>query len=139
MDVNQIKEDYVIRNLCREAKIMSKLNHPCIVALFQTMQRSDNVYYLVTELVSGGDLCTFVKSQHNGRLEERPTRMFGRQFASALAHMHGMGVVHRISIIELVCEYSHVIFHEFFSIHMPISKKTWYRMLLIENNTVEIT
>ncbi|CAG9821677.1 unnamed protein product [Phaedon cochleariae] len=38
MDINQIKEDYVIKNLCREAKIMSKLNHPCIVALFQTMQ-----------------------------------------------------------------------------------------------------
>ncbi|XP_074032493.1 MAP/microtubule affinity-regulating kinase 4 [Leptinotarsa decemlineata] len=95
MDVNQIKEDYVIRNLCREAKIMSKLNHPCIVALFQTMQRSDNVYYLVTELVSGGDLCTFVKSQQEGRLEERPTRMYGRQFASALSHMHGQGIVHR--------------------------------------------
>uniref|UniRef100_A0AAR5P7Q3 Protein kinase domain-containing protein n=1 Tax=Dendroctonus ponderosae TaxID=77166 RepID=A0AAR5P7Q3_DENPD len=95
MDVNQIKEDYVIRNLCREAKIMAKLNHPCVCALYQTMQRSDNVYYLVTELASGGDLCSFVKEQRGGRLEERPTRIYARQFVSALAHMHQLGVVHR--------------------------------------------
>lgn len=38
MDVTAIKEDYVIRNLYREAKIMSKLFHPCVAALFQTMQ-----------------------------------------------------------------------------------------------------
>lgn len=38
MDVTQIKEDYVIKNLYREAKILSKLRHPCIVSLFQTMQ-----------------------------------------------------------------------------------------------------
>ncbi|VEN41944.1 unnamed protein product, partial [Callosobruchus maculatus] len=95
MDVSQIKEDYVIRNLYREARIMFKLNHPCIAALYQTMQRPDNIYYIVTELVSGGDLCGFVKSQRSGRLEERSTRAYGRQFASALCHMHSLGVVHR--------------------------------------------
>ncbi|CAH0551637.1 unnamed protein product [Brassicogethes aeneus] len=95
MDMDKIKEEYVIKNLYREATIMAKLNHPCISALFQTMQRSDNVYYLVTELVSGGDLCTFIKSQRNGKLEERATRIYARQFASALSHMHNLGVVHR--------------------------------------------
>lgn len=38
MDVTQIKENYVVKNLYREAKILSKLKHPCIVSLFQTMQ-----------------------------------------------------------------------------------------------------
>lgn len=71
---------------------MAKLNHPCVCALYQTMQRSDNVYYLVTELASGGDLCNFVKEQRGGRLEERPTRIYARQFVSALAHMHQLGV-----------------------------------------------
>lgn len=71
---------------------MAKLNHPCVCALYQTMQRSDNVYYLVTELAAGGDLCTFVKEQRDGKLEERPTRIYARQFASALGHMHHMGV-----------------------------------------------
>lgn len=95
MDVNEIREDYVIKNLYREGKILLKLNHPCIVSLYETMQTSNNVYYLVTELVSGGDLCSFVKNQRTGRLEELPTRNFARQFASAIGHMHSLGVVHR--------------------------------------------
>ncbi|CAH1113001.1 unnamed protein product [Psylliodes chrysocephalus] len=95
MDVNHIKEEYVIKNLYREAKIMAKLNHPCIVSLFQTMQRADNVYYLVTELANGGDLCSFVKKQAKGRLEEKLTKVYARQFVSALSHMHSLGVVHR--------------------------------------------
>ncbi|XP_050308531.1 serine/threonine-protein kinase MARK2-like [Anthonomus grandis grandis] len=95
MDINEIKEEYVIRNLGREAKLMAKLSHPCICALYQTMKRSDNVYYLVSELANGGDLCTFVKEQRGGRLEERPARIYARQFVSALAHMHSVGVVHR--------------------------------------------
>lgn len=40
MDINELKEDYVIRNLYREAKILSKLAHPSIATLFQTMQVS---------------------------------------------------------------------------------------------------
>ncbi|KAL1505611.1 hypothetical protein ABEB36_005136 [Hypothenemus hampei] len=95
IDINQIKEDYVIKNLFREAKLMAKLNHPCICALYQTMQRSDKLYFLVTELASGGDLCTFVKDQRNGCLEERSARIYVRQFVSAVAHMHNIGVVHR--------------------------------------------
>lgn len=38
MDVTQIKEEYIIRNLHREARIMAQLRHPCIVNLYQTMQ-----------------------------------------------------------------------------------------------------
>lgn len=38
MDTSLIKEEYVVKNLYREAKIMSRLMHPCIAALYQTMQ-----------------------------------------------------------------------------------------------------
>ncbi|XP_008195774.1 uncharacterized protein LOC661848 isoform X1 [Tribolium castaneum] len=95
IDIREIKEKYVVKNLHREARIMSTLNHPCIASLFQTMQLADNVYYLVTELVSGGDLCSFIIGQRYGKLEERPARVYARQFASALAHMHSYGIVHR--------------------------------------------
>nr|XP_022908238.1 serine/threonine-protein kinase MARK2-like isoform X2 [Onthophagus taurus] len=94
MDVTLIKEDYVIRNLYREARIMSRLFHPCIAALFQTMQYG-NLYYLVMELVGGGDLCTFIKAQRNGKLDERCTRVYARQLVSAISHMHHLGIVHR--------------------------------------------
>ncbi|XP_025837170.1 hormonally up-regulated neu tumor-associated kinase homolog B isoform X3 [Agrilus planipennis] len=94
MDVSQIKEEYVVKNLYREARIMSQLQHPCIAALFQTMQNG-NVYYIVSELAGGGDLCTFIKNQKNGKLEEKQTKVFARQLMSAVAHMHSIGIVHR--------------------------------------------
>ncbi|XP_063905940.1 uncharacterized protein LOC135124645 isoform X3 [Zophobas morio] len=95
IDIKDIKEKYVVKNLHREARILSTLNHPCIASLFQTIQMDDNVYYLITELVSGGDLCSFIIGQRYGKLEERSARTFARQFASALAHMHSFGIVHR--------------------------------------------
>ncbi|XP_057654176.1 serine/threonine-protein kinase MARK2-like [Diorhabda carinulata] len=95
IDVNHIKEEYVIKNLYREAKIMSKLNHPCIAFLYQTMQRSDNVYYLITEVASGGDLCAFVKRHVHGKLPEKQTKIYARQFSSAFSHMHNLKIVHR--------------------------------------------
>ncbi|KAK4884141.1 hypothetical protein RN001_000412 [Aquatica leii] len=94
MDITQIKEDYILKNLHREAKIMSQLRHPSIVSLFQTMQNG-NIYYLVSELVGGGDLCTFIKSQKYGKLDERNTKVYARQLISATAHMHNIGIVHR--------------------------------------------
>ncbi|KAK9880576.1 hypothetical protein WA026_011817 [Henosepilachna vigintioctopunctata] len=95
MDLNNIKEDYVIRNLFREARIMSKLKHPCIVSLFETMQKADNSYYIITEIINGGDLCTFVKDQRGGKLDEKATKVFAQQFVSAILHMHQRGIVHR--------------------------------------------
>ncbi|KAK5648887.1 hypothetical protein RI129_003779 [Pyrocoelia pectoralis] len=94
IDIAKIKEEYILKNLHREARIMAQLRHPCIVSLFQTMQ-NDNIYYLVTELIGGGDLCTFIKSQKHGKLDERNTRVYARQLISALAHMHNLGIVHR--------------------------------------------
>lgn len=41
MNVQEIKEDYIIRNLHREAKLLAQLSHPCIAALYETMQVSD--------------------------------------------------------------------------------------------------
>lgn len=43
IDIREIKEKYVVKNLHREARIMSALNHPCIVTLFQTIQVGVNV------------------------------------------------------------------------------------------------
>ncbi|XP_044735404.1 serine/threonine-protein kinase SIK1-like [Chrysoperla carnea] len=94
MDTSQIKEEYVVRNLEREAKIMSNLSHPCIAALYETL-RCGHVYYLVTELAAGGDMCNHVKAQKNGRLDERATRGYARQVISAIGHMHSRGIVHR--------------------------------------------
>ncbi|PSN53361.1 hypothetical protein C0J52_23305 [Blattella germanica] len=94
IDTSKIKEDYVARNLEREALVLSRLSHPSIVYLYETL-KCGTVFYMVTELAPGGDLCTFIKRQKNGHLDERVARRFGRQLVSAIVHMHNRGVVHR--------------------------------------------
>lgn len=37
VDLTCIKEEYARRNLHREPRVMSKLRHPCIAALYETM------------------------------------------------------------------------------------------------------
>ncbi|XP_018395817.1 PREDICTED: hormonally up-regulated neu tumor-associated kinase-like [Cyphomyrmex costatus] len=94
IDVEQGKKDYVMKNLTREAKVLSMLQHPSIVRLYETI-RYGSVYYLVTELATGGDLCTHIKEQPAGKLDENTARLYARQLVAALKHMHSKGVVHR--------------------------------------------
>ncbi|KAL0112394.1 hypothetical protein PUN28_012027 [Cardiocondyla obscurior] len=83
-----------MKNLTREAKVLSMLQHPSIVRLYETI-RCGSVYYLVTELATGGDLCTHIKEQPAGKLDENTARLYARQLVAALKHMHSKGVVHR--------------------------------------------
>ncbi|XP_070165896.1 MAP/microtubule affinity-regulating kinase 3-like [Polyergus mexicanus] len=94
IDVEQGKKDYAMKNLTREAKVLSMLQHPSIVRLYETI-RCGSVYYLVTELATGGDLCTHIKEQPAGKLDENTARLYARQLVAALKHMHSKGVVHR--------------------------------------------
>ncbi|XP_012285271.1 MAP/microtubule affinity-regulating kinase 3 [Orussus abietinus] len=94
IDAGTIRKSYVVKNIAREAKLLSVLHHPGIVRLYETIQ-CGSVYYLVTELASGGDLFSHIKRQPSGRLEEKTVKVYGRQLVAALDHMHSRGVVHR--------------------------------------------
>ncbi|XP_023315024.1 serine/threonine-protein kinase MARK1-like [Trichogramma pretiosum] len=94
IDTNKINQEYVIKNLTREAKLLSMLHHQNIVKLYETIQ-CGGVYYLVIELATGGDLCTHVRNQPSGRLDEATARIYARQLAAALQHMHSRDIVHR--------------------------------------------
>ncbi|XP_058792944.1 uncharacterized protein LOC131665217 [Phymastichus coffea] len=94
IDTNKILQKYVLKNLYREAKLLSKLNHPNIIRLYETIQ-CGAVYYLVTELATGGDLGSHVRSQPGGRLDEVSARCYARQLADGLQHMHSKNIVHR--------------------------------------------
>eukprot|EP00117_Sycon_ciliatum_P035439 scpid65108/ scgid26867/ Hormonally up-regulated neu tumor-associated kinase; Serine/threonine-protein kinase MAK-V len=96
INTDRIKEEYVKKNLLREAYIMRRLNHPNIVRLYETM-KTRSLYCLVTECAEGGELLMHVKNDHGAekRLPESSARPFVRQLMSALQYMHEMGIVHR--------------------------------------------
>lgn len=94
IDTSENRQSYVMKNLTREAKILAMLHHPCIVRLYETIQ-CGSMYYLVTELATGGDLCTHIKKQPLGRLNESTAKLYARQLVDALEHIHCRGIVHR--------------------------------------------
>lgn len=95
IEIEKIKEEYVRRNLLREAQIMRKIHHPNIIRLYETM-KTNTLYCLVTEVAEGGELLAHVRNDYaEKRLSEPQARPFMRQLVSAVHHLHNEGVVHR--------------------------------------------
>ncbi|KPJ10403.1 Serine/threonine-protein kinase par-1 [Papilio machaon] len=96
IDLTCIKEEYARRNLHREPRVMAKLRHPCIAALYETMMHGPRLY-VVMEAAGGGDLCAHVLASRGAArgLPEGRARALAAQLVSAVRHMHCRGVVHR--------------------------------------------
>ncbi|KAF8494633.1 kinase-like protein [Russula emetica] len=84
-----------MQNLVREISILEKLNHPNICGLRETFVPEDggHDFYLVLELVEGGDLLDYILS-HNG-LSEPMSQHITSQICSALSYIHEKGITHR--------------------------------------------
>jgi serine/threonine protein kinase len=75
----------------REARILARLNHPHIVALYDFGQAGDWPY-LVMELVEGATLRQVLQT---GKLSAEEALRLVPQLCDALGHAHAAGVVHR--------------------------------------------
>ena len=76
----------------REIDILKKIQHNNIVSLKAFFEDSRS-YYLVMDLVEGGDLMDFVTN--NGPIPEDATREIARQVFTAVAYMHSISISHR--------------------------------------------
>jgi formylglycine-generating enzyme required for sulfatase activity/tRNA A-37 threonylcarbamoyl transferase component Bud32 len=82
----------VLERFRREAETVAQLSHPHIVKLHFIGQKDDLVY-LVMEMIDGGSLADRLQRERMLPIDDA-ARIFG-EVASALAHAHKRGVVHR--------------------------------------------
>ena len=82
----------VLERFRREAETVAQLSHPHIVKLHFIGQKDDLVY-LVMEMIDGGSLAERLQRERMLPIDDA-ARIFG-EVASALAHAHKRGVVHR--------------------------------------------
>jgi len=75
----------------REAKLLASLNHPNIAAI-HSFEHSDDMYFLVLELVEGETLAERVGK---GPLPVEEALEFCRQIAEGVEAAHEKGVIHR--------------------------------------------
>jgi eukaryotic-like serine/threonine-protein kinase len=76
-----------------EARLLSTLNHPNIVKVFDVGELDDESPYMLMEYVPGIDLSEWLE-QNESISVKRILRIL-RQVACAIDHLHGQGIVHR--------------------------------------------
>ena len=81
-----------IESYLTEARILSSLQHPSIVSVFDCGQTDDGLWYVVSQYIDGSDLATRIKTTP---FSVTATADLMIPLAEALDHAHAKGVVHR--------------------------------------------
>ena len=99
--LTEIDDPYVIKNLKREALVMSKLSHPNIVQLHEVCSHTE-FFCLAMDFYPGGTLCDLVSNSEYGHLEENISKLYFQHLLSGLHHIHQSSVIHRDIKLENV-------------------------------------
>ncbi|MEI6645052.1 MAG: bifunctional serine/threonine-protein kinase/formylglycine-generating enzyme family protein [bacterium] len=92
-EVAQKNKKFVDRFI-REAKLAAKIQHPNLVAVYDTGQHTETgIYYIIMEYVSGGSVRELLKRE--GKLTEKRALEITAQVTEALVAAHTHHMVHR--------------------------------------------
>jgi serine/threonine protein kinase len=76
----------------REARLLTRVRHPSIVAVHAIDRTEDGRDYLVTDLVEGP---TLARAQRDGAIDGRSAALIVRELALAVEEVHRNGILHR--------------------------------------------
>ncbi|KAF2738549.1 Pkinase-domain-containing protein [Polyplosphaeria fusca] len=82
-----------VRNCFREIDILQHVYHPNIISL-EKVYWSSNSIYIFQELVTGGDLFSYIHHK-GGRLCEVETAVIIQQVLKGVEYLHGQDIIHR--------------------------------------------
>lgn len=85
-------EDFVNRFI-REAKVLSQLNHPNVVQLYDFGMLDDNTFFMVMELIQGETVIERI--QRESRLSAEESSRIVREASLGLSSAHKKGIIHR--------------------------------------------
>ncbi|XP_067430960.1 serine/threonine-protein kinase Chk2 [Thunnus thynnus] len=85
-------EGTAMRNAQTEIEILQRIDHPCLIKT-EDFYQTDDSYYIVLELMEGGELFHRVKSQQ--QLQESVTKLYFYQMLRAVQYLHSNGIIHR--------------------------------------------
>ncbi|XP_061527219.1 serine/threonine-protein kinase Chk2 isoform X3 [Phycodurus eques] len=85
-------EGTATRNARTEIRILQRIDHPCLIKT-QDFYQTDDTFYIVLELMEGGELFQRLKSQQ--RLGEDTAKLYFYQMLKAVQYLHSRGIIHR--------------------------------------------
>jgi len=90
---SKLKSNSILTRLFQtEMNVMSEINHPNIMHLFEVMETVNN-YYLVIQFCNNGDLEVYLKKM--GRLSEEEAVYFLMQIMNGFKVLHNNKIMHR--------------------------------------------
>ncbi|MEI7946990.1 MAG: protein kinase, partial [bacterium] len=88
------KNQKFVDRFIREAKLAAKIQHPNLVAVYDTGQHAETgIYYIIMEYVSGGSVRELLKREE--KLSEKRALEITAQVTEALVAAHANHMVHR--------------------------------------------
>lgn len=87
---SSLKKPEIIDRFLKEAEIVSSVNHPNIVRLYE-QGRFEKGYYIAMEFIEGRPLRSLIKKG----LSLKKALFYVQQTAYGLSHLHALGIVHR--------------------------------------------
>ncbi|KAI3373029.1 hypothetical protein L3Q82_023463 [Scortum barcoo] len=85
-------EGTAMRNAQTEIEILQRVDHPCLIKT-EDFYQTDDSFYIVLELMEGGELFNRVKSQK--QLNESIAKLYFYQMLRAVQYLHSNGIIHR--------------------------------------------
>ncbi|KAM8864861.1 serine/threonine-protein kinase Chk2 [Synchiropus picturatus] len=85
-------EGTATRNAQTEIEILQRVDHPCLIKT-EDFYQTDERYFIVLELMEGGELFQRVKSQQ--QLQEPVAKLYFYQMLRAVEYLHSHGIIHR--------------------------------------------
>lgn len=85
-------EGTATRNAKTEIEILQRVNHPCLIKT-EDFYQTDDCYYIVLELMEGGELFNRIKSKQ--QLSEPVAKLYFYQMLKAVQYLHLKGIIHR--------------------------------------------
>lgn len=99
---------YFKKHIFKEAEILSRLNHPNILKIYDFFEENDT-FYLVLESLKGCSLDEYIKIK-GFVLTEKEIRILALNVLSALDYIHKNGIIHKdICSVNIFCEESGMI------------------------------
>jgi serine/threonine-protein kinase len=92
-EAHHVDRSAAAKRFLREAQLITGINHPNVVHVFDYGQTDDGAPFLVMELLVGRTLAEVLSAA--GRLDARRACEVGIQLCDALAAAHARGIVHR--------------------------------------------
>ncbi|UJR23871.1 hypothetical protein I4U23_026843 [Adineta vaga] len=93
--IKVLKESNSTELFLREANIMRSLKHPNLVQLLGVTQKSDTIFYLITEFMEKGSLLHYLTTRGRSVISQRDLIGFSIDICAGLVYLEENHIVHR--------------------------------------------